>query len=228
MILCSCQTIVERIGKTLSREFDGLDTVLSKWETLPDKRSGGAYLTSLMAIISSLAREVFTLLSSSITYSSWKAEIDRFFIPLKPKWVASPQRVTAQNVNSSMGGALEAHVSIQGSDGSVQVYHLREGETFISTESAKLTTIECSQAYNIPHTLLCTPFTIRVRINAGRVVSSKLIFSSRSKNGLRVSRRFGMDEVPIRLTENINISTDRIYVGEDFTINFKNEFVAAN
>lgn len=121
----------------------------------------------------------------------------------------------------------EAQVSFKSTPGKLEIYLLKEGETFISSESAQLSRINTCHSYIIPQTQSCPPVSIRIRINSGKVVSSKLIYPTAGSKGgnLRMSRRFGLDELPIRLTEYINIATDRIYLGDEISINFKDDFV---
>ena len=116
---------------------------------------------------------------------------------------------------------LEARVQTKDDLEKVAIYELKEGDTYISTESAILTCSDSSHHFKIPETLLSTPVKIRIQVKSGQVVSSKLLFSSKNRRGLRLMRRYGVDEVPVGLRENINTSTDSIHIDGNIVIKFQ-------
>jgi hypothetical protein len=118
-------------------------------------------------------------------------------------------------------GTLEARVQTKDDLKKVEIYELEEGDTYISTESVIFTVSDSSQHFKIPKTVLSTPVTIRIQVKSGQVESSKLLFSSKSRRGLRLTRRFGVDEVPVGLRENINTSTDSIHIDGNIVIKFQ-------
>lgn len=116
--------------------------------------------------------------------------------------------------------------SLTGSD---QMYRhqLFHGEYMIATASAGLVTTEGFELITIPDSLNLAPVTIRIKLLSGQVGLSKLIFQSSNKHSIRVYRRFGTDEIPVKPSENINVSTDRITIGDTVSVRFSQELVRA-
>ena len=94
-------------------------------------------------------------------------------------------------------------------------YPVKEGETCIATPSAS-TILPDGRVHliHIPSSELSPPVAIVIKTTAGQIKQSRLIFQSSKKVGVKVFRRFGMDEIPIKATENINPSTDRVLIGD--------------
>lgn len=207
-----CLSVVEGISRTLDHRTKYCEKVSV------DAASAGCiylYFLGLVALVASVAHgivEKLAVLLSSLIAIEDSVRGYRSVCTIKSQ----------QAVHYG-----EAQVSFKSAPGKFEIYLLREGETFISSESARLSPINSCHSYIIPHTQSIPPVTIRIRINAGKILSSKLIYSSAGSKGgnLRISRRFGLDELPIRLNENINIATDRIYIGDEISINFKNHDV---
>ncbi len=144
------------------------------------------------------------------------------FIPLSVRDLTS----SGLNDHISTGNFVDAsqlsrparvvtQIIISTGDQSLIAFDLSEGETYIATASARSTLPECTKKLIlIPTTGVEPPVAILIRVRDGQINQSKLIFRTTKMVGLKLFRKFGMDEIPIKPMENINPSTDRIIVGD--------------
>jgi hypothetical protein len=101
-------------------------------------------------------------------------------------------------------------------------FRLKEDlETFVATASASsyFTSKDGVEVITLPSSERLPPVAVAVRTTGGKVKQSKLIFQSSRNLGVKVFRKFGMDEIPVKPTENINLNTDRVMIG-DISIRF--------
>ncbi len=73
----------------------------------------------------------------------------------------------------------------------------------------------------IPESEGLPPISIRIQVFNDGKISSRMFYDSAHINRLVLLRRFGLDLVPIRVTENINILTDTIKICNSTMISFK-------
>ena len=114
---------------------------------------------------------------------------------------------------------IEAIIELRNDASTKSSYALKDGETLISTASYTLPHAAGVELIELPESKFVTPLVIQIRTNKGQVERSKLIFQSAKKIGLKLYRRFGTDEVPVKLNESFNLSTDRIVIG-DISVRF--------
>jgi hypothetical protein len=114
---------------------------------------------------------------------------------------------------------IEAIVELKNDSCSKITYALKEGEILIATTSYTLPLPVGVEFIKLPESEFVTPVVIQIKTSKGRVERSKLIFQSARKIGLKLFRRFGTDEVPVKLNETFNLSTDRIVIG-DISVRF--------
>lgn len=104
-------------------------------------------------------------------------------------------------------------------------HDLCEGiEVFISTESSRMISSDNTQFFVIPNSADLPPVTIWIKPGAK---SAKVIYQTVHRNRIRIIRRFGLDEVPIKLGENLNVSTDKVIISNEVSVTFVKELVRA-
>jgi hypothetical protein len=214
MTLEGCLTTVENFELALYKQLSLLNLHTRKEaQTARNLRYLCLYVVGILSVISSMVR-------AFIQSSKW-----RLLLGIRP---SKSGTITDSSGEGTRGAreidmhtqspSLEAVIESVKEDSGPISFLIQEGETHICTLSGGPT--QGAKSIFIPQTQASPPLSIRIRMAGGQVNESKLIFHTSRKNGVKLLRRFGTDEIPVRINENFNLSTDRILVGDDVSVRF--------
>jgi hypothetical protein len=176
------------------------------------------YITGILTCLSSILLMFLEVVESVLLRKS-----DNFI----RKVFRSPRTPDATYSNRSLNsllGLVEVRIANSRKPGSVARYQLGRGETVVLTQSTKLAVCDDIQVVTIPDSSEVVPVSIRIRPSEK---TAKLIYQSSHRRHVRIFRRFGLDEVPVRLSENLNLSTDRIVIQDSISVFFTQDLVRA-
>lgn len=178
------------------------------------------YIIGILTSLSSALQAILEVLKA-IILSSHGQYSRRMHTPATST-SATPVKLRSSDVSIGKIG-----VEISFSSGSAQnVRHdLCKGiEVFITTESSQMISSDNTQFLVIPNSADLPPVTIWIKPGAK---SAKLIYQTVHRNRIRITRRFGLDEVPIKLGENLNVSTDKVIISNEVSVTFVQVLVRA-
>ena len=208
---------VEEFELRLFRQLHALKSLTAKQaQTASNTRHLSLYVVALLSSVSTLIRFIIQAMKAFILS----------IIPAIPSPRANSDdrlRRTQSDSRTSQfrhTAGMEVIISKTKDGSDDKHYPVGDGETCIATLSARPILPDGN-----PHLIHITsseaspPVAIVIRTCGGQIKQSKLILSSTKKTGVTVFRRFGTDEIPIKTTENINPSTDRVLIG-DISVRF--------
>ena len=203
---------IERVELNLFRQLNALKVLTHKEsQTARNTRYLGLCTVTLLSSLSAVLRILIQAIKSIfLSLFSVYSETGRDTRPMNPPL----RRLSDDNPPGPLVGI---DILIETGKESQIIHKLRpDGETFVATSSASpfIATKGGIDFIVLPSSDHLPPVTVLVRTTGGRVYQSKLIFQSSRKTGLKVFRKFGMDEMPTKPTENINLNTDRVVIGE--------------
>lgn len=166
-----------------------------------------ALLSSLFALLR-LMIQAMKSFSLSFIHNLDQSAPDVRTTPPKP-------HIDSGGISFQRCAGMEIIISSNSDSTATKVHQVEEGEICIATPSAQPVLPEGgAHLIRIPSSESTPPVAIVIRACAGQIKQSRLIFQSNKRMGVKVFRQFGMDEIPIKATENINPSTDRVLIGD--------------
>ena len=183
------------------------------------------YIMWCVATLSTVLKAVVEVLRNN-----WLPRTSGYTYPMKRVPCMSVETGRFEPQNSPMksfgcGQFSNLKILISSKDGSI-MHPLQDGDTFIVTESSRLADPKSCQVRFVvlPDSNQYPKMGIRIRMQDGTILSSKLIFNSTGGSASprpQLYRRFGTDVIPIKLSENINVLTDTVMISEQVLVSFQ-------
>ena len=207
---------IEQLGYALLRQTQCLESLKLKDISCSNKiQYLTMYIVGILSYLSALVQALVAAMRKQV-----ELHLCTFCYPKNGGGCTAPVRV------AGISSPIEARITQVSDPTSVRRYILSPGETFITTSSAGFSGTEGCRMVTIADSSTFPAVSIRVRASSSEKLG-KLIYQSKDRSRIKLFRRFGLDEVPVKLSENINVSTDRIVIGNTVSVSFVQELLRA-